>query len=133
MLTEEQQRRCVHHSTQVLEQAIRDSIDTLKADPRAFQGTKSADDILATIKRFCLRTLDTAQRQQQLVKTSETGCLVRQDIFNRSDSSICQCANSGVLHRNDPTANETRNNRRFAEPSKLSELFDAVLQDSYSV
>ena len=41
--------------------------------PRPFRWTKSADDILATIKRFCLRTLDTAQRQHKLIKTSESG------------------------------------------------------------
>ena len=36
-------------------------MDTVNADPRSFRWTKSADDILDTIKRFCLRTLDTPQ------------------------------------------------------------------------
>ena len=73
MLTDKQLRRGVHRSTQELEQAIRDYIDTVNANPRPFRWTRSADDILATIKRFCLRTLDTAQRQHELGKTSESG------------------------------------------------------------
>ena len=73
MFTEKQLRRGVHRSTQELEQAIRDYIDTVNANPRPFRWTKSAADILATIKRFCLRTLDTAQRQHKLIKTSESG------------------------------------------------------------
>ena len=43
------------------------------ADPRPFRWTKSAADILATIKRFCLRTLETAERQRKIIKTSESG------------------------------------------------------------
>jgi transposase len=34
-------------------------IDAANADPKPFQWTKSADDILASIERFCLRTLAT--------------------------------------------------------------------------
>ncbi len=73
LLTEKQLRRGVHRSTRELEQAIRNYIDTVNADPRPFQWTKSADDILATIKRFCLRTLETAERQMKITKTSESG------------------------------------------------------------
>ena len=73
LLTEKQIRRGVHRSTQELEQAIRNYIDTVNADPRPFRWTKSADDILATIKRFCLPTLDTAERQREIIKTSESG------------------------------------------------------------
>ena len=73
LLTEKQLRRGVHRSTQELEHAIRRYIDTVNANPRPFRWTKSADDILATIKRFCLRTLDTAQRQKEIIKTSEAG------------------------------------------------------------
>lgn len=73
LLTEKQLRRGVHRSTQELEQAIRNYIDTVNADPRPFRWTKSADDILATIKRFCLRTLETAERQTKIIKTSESG------------------------------------------------------------
>ena len=73
LLTEKQLRCGVHRSTQELEHAIRRYIDTVNANPRPFRWTKSADDILATIKRFCLRTLDTAQRQKEIIKTSEAG------------------------------------------------------------
>ncbi len=73
LLTEKQLRRGVHRSPQELEQAIRNYIDTVNADPRPFRWTKSADDILATIKRFCLRTLETAERQMKIIKTSESG------------------------------------------------------------
>jgi len=38
-----------------LEQAIRDYLDTYNADPKPFAWSKSADDILASIERFCLR------------------------------------------------------------------------------
>ena len=73
LLTEKQIRRGVHRSTQELEQAIRNYIDTVNADPRPFRWTKSADDILAAIKRFCLRTLETAANQTEIIKTSESG------------------------------------------------------------
>ncbi|MBI1889322.1 MAG: IS630 family transposase, partial [Burkholderiales bacterium] len=38
-----------------LEQAIRTYLDTYNADPKPFVWSKSADDILASIERFCLR------------------------------------------------------------------------------
>ena len=70
-LTERQIRRGVHHSTRALEAAIQDYIDTVNTDPRPLRWTKSADDILAAINRFCLRTIDTAHNQIKL--TSESG------------------------------------------------------------
>ena len=73
LLTEKQLRRGVHRSTKELEAAIHRYIDTVNANPRPFRWTKSADDILATIKRFCLRTLQTAETQRQILKTSESG------------------------------------------------------------
>lgn len=72
-LTEHQIRRGVHRSTRQLEQAIRDYIKTVNADPRPFRWTKSAADILASIKRFCLTTLKIAETQAQIIKTSESG------------------------------------------------------------
>jgi len=54
-LTEKQIRRGTHRSTRQLEQAIRSYLDTYNADPRPFVWSKSADDILASIERFCLR------------------------------------------------------------------------------
>ncbi len=54
-LTEKQIRRGSHRSTRQLEQAIRSYLDTYNADPKPFVWSKSADDILASIERFCLR------------------------------------------------------------------------------
>jgi transposase len=72
-LTEHQIRRGVHRSTHQLENAIRGYINTVNDNPRPFRWTKSADDILAAIKRFCLTTIEIADRQARLIKTSESG------------------------------------------------------------
>lgn len=57
-LTEKQIRRGVHRSTRQLEEAIHRYIDATNADPQPFIWTKSADQILDTIARFCKRTSD---------------------------------------------------------------------------
>lgn len=54
-LTEKQIRRGTHRSTRQLEQAIRAYLDNYNADPKPFVWSKSAEDILASIERFCLR------------------------------------------------------------------------------
>jgi hypothetical protein len=72
-LTEKQIRRGVHRSTTELEAAITSYIEAVNTNPKPFVWTKSADDILATIKRFCLRTLKTAEIQTKISKTSESG------------------------------------------------------------
>ncbi|HTY67962.1 MAG TPA: IS630 family transposase [Alphaproteobacteria bacterium] len=72
-LTDKQIRRGIHRSTAELEAAITAYIATVNANPRPFVWTKSADDILASIKRFCLATLKTADIQTQIGKTSESG------------------------------------------------------------
>ncbi len=72
-LTEKQIRRGVHRSTAELEAAIIAYIETVNTDPHPFQWTKSADDILATIKRFCISALDIAENQRLLMTTSESG------------------------------------------------------------
>jgi hypothetical protein len=41
------------------DRAITTYIDATNADPKPFRWTKSANDILASIQRFCLRTLAT--------------------------------------------------------------------------
>jgi transposase len=69
LLTERQIRRGAHRSTTELEAAIQAYIDTHNADPKPFRWTKSADDILASIQRFCTRTLET----HGLQRTSESG------------------------------------------------------------
>jgi transposase len=54
-LTEKYIRRGTHRSTRQLEQAIRQYLDIHNANPKPFAWAKSADDILASIERFCLR------------------------------------------------------------------------------
>ncbi len=58
MLTERALRRGVHRSVAELERDIRAFIDATNAEPKPFRWAKSADDILASARRFCPRTLD---------------------------------------------------------------------------
>jgi transposase len=57
LLTEQQIKRGAHRSAKELENAIAAYIDSHNADPKPFRWTKSADDILASIARFCRRTV----------------------------------------------------------------------------
>jgi len=66
LITDKQIRRGVHRSTQQLEADIRAFIDAHNASPKPFQWTKSANDILAAIQRFC-------QRSQQTRRITESG------------------------------------------------------------
>jgi transposase len=72
-ITERQIRRGVHCSTAELETAIRAYLDAVNADPKPFRWTKSADDILAAVKRFCLKTLEIASTQAKIARNSESG------------------------------------------------------------
>ena len=54
-LTEKQIRRGTHRSTRQLEDAIRRYLEIYNAEPQPFIWAKSADDIMASIERFCLR------------------------------------------------------------------------------
>jgi DDE superfamily endonuclease len=72
-LTEKQIRRGVHRSTAELETAIRAYLDAVNADPKPFRWTKSADDILAAVKSFCLKALETASAQAEIARNSESG------------------------------------------------------------
>ena len=66
LITEKQIRRGVHRSTQQLETDIRAFIDAHNTQPKPFRWTKSADDILAAIQRFCMRT-------HEISRTSKSG------------------------------------------------------------
>lgn len=57
-LTEKQIRRGTHRSTRQLEQAIYRYIEHNNQEPKPFIWTKTADEILASIARFCQRTSD---------------------------------------------------------------------------
>ena len=69
LLTDQALRRGVHRSTAALEAAIHAHLGAHNAAPKPFRWTKSADDILANIQRFCMRTLET----HGLQRTSESG------------------------------------------------------------
>ena len=54
-LTEKQLRRGVHRSTHELELAIRRYVDVTNAHPKPFVWSKTADQILESVRRFCHR------------------------------------------------------------------------------
>jgi transposase len=56
-LTEEALRRSSHHSTRELQDAIDQHISATNASPKPFVWTKTADQIIASVARFCARTL----------------------------------------------------------------------------
>jgi transposase len=58
LLTEKQLRRGVHRSTLALQAAIRAYIAHTNEQPKPFVWTKPADEILASVARFCHRTSD---------------------------------------------------------------------------
>ncbi len=70
-LTQNLLRRGVHCSTQDLECAIDNYINNVNDDPKPFRWTKTADNILASIQRFCLRTSETGKTQKLIRGTSE--------------------------------------------------------------
>lgn len=57
LLTARQIKRGIHRSVPALEAAITEFINHHNGAPKPFAWTKSADDILATIERFCTRTM----------------------------------------------------------------------------
>jgi transposase len=58
LLEQKQLKRGAHCNTRQLESAIYEFIDVSNDNPKPFIWTKSADDILANLKRFCIRTLE---------------------------------------------------------------------------
>ena len=63
LLTERQIRRGIHRSVGALQAAIAGFIAQHNANPKPFRWTKSADDILASIERFCVHNAPLAQTQ----------------------------------------------------------------------
>ena len=55
-LTEKQIRRGVHRSVRELETAIKQYLAVTNKSPKPFVWTKSADEILASVARYCART-----------------------------------------------------------------------------
>ena len=75
-ITETQIRRDVHRSTEELETPIRSSVEAVNNDPKPFRWAKSADNILANIKRFCLKPLEIAAAQTEIARNSEFRTLI---------------------------------------------------------
>ena len=72
-LETKQLRRGVHDSVRSLESAIREFIDASNTAGQPYVWTKPADDILASIARFALRTVTVHDRQQVMSRTTGTG------------------------------------------------------------
>lgn len=73
LLTDKQIKRGAHQSVVQLERAIREFIERGNQDPRPFTWTKSADDILKTIRRFCERTASAHGLAPTCMETSGAG------------------------------------------------------------
>ena len=58
LLSERKIKRASHRSTRELERDIRSFLDQTNDHPKPFIWTKSADQILASLRRFCQYTLD---------------------------------------------------------------------------
>jgi hypothetical protein len=59
-LTEQALRRGSHRSTKELEEAIAQYLEASNEAAKPFIWTKSADQILASVARFCARTIERA-------------------------------------------------------------------------
>jgi hypothetical protein len=62
-VTEEALRRGSHVSTRELRDANEAYVDATNDEPRPLVWTKSADEILASVARFCARTLARVEMQ----------------------------------------------------------------------
>jgi hypothetical protein len=58
LLTEKKIKRGAHKSDKALIKDIESFIEAHNTNPQPLRWTKSAEDILASIERFCRRTLD---------------------------------------------------------------------------
>ena len=72
-LTNKQIRRGVHRSHASSRTPSTATSTRSTQDPKPFRWTSSADDILASIQRFCTRTLDAAHEQTIMGTTSVSG------------------------------------------------------------
>jgi transposase len=69
-LTEKQIRRGAHRSVNQLEAAIKEYLPITNETPKPFVWTKTADEILASVARFCARTSETGHQQAEAVSSS---------------------------------------------------------------
>ncbi len=66
LLSQRQSKRGTHRSTVALEKAIREFVDVSNENPKPFVWTKSADEILDSINRFCNRILEDQTNQNSV-------------------------------------------------------------------
>ncbi|WP_431014898.1 IS630 family transposase [Bradyrhizobium pachyrhizi] len=71
LLTDKKIRRGVYRSVAALRADIASFIERHKADPKPFRWTKSADDILASIERFC--RYNAPAKHHPMLRTSGSG------------------------------------------------------------
>jgi transposase len=71
LLTDKKIRRGIYRSVNALRADITSFISHHNADPKPFRWTKSADDILASIERFCV--YNAAPKQNKIQRTSGSG------------------------------------------------------------
>lgn len=71
VLTEKQLKRGSHHSVEELKQAISAFVDATNASPKPFVWTKSADEILDNLVRYCADVLD-KHAPEKRARTSRT-------------------------------------------------------------
>jgi len=62
LLTDKQLRRSAHRSSGELEHAIQEYIRHSNRHPKPFVWHKTADQILASVARFCVRTSDSGHQ-----------------------------------------------------------------------
>ena len=80
-LTRKRLRRGVHTSVRQLKADIRAFIDRHNQNPKPFKWTKSADEILASVRRFCQKTQKTLCAEKVFLPLHSITSLAR----NRSD------------------------------------------------
>src|ERR1700756_2917203 len=71
LLTDKKIRRGIYRSVAVLKADIASFIDRHNADPKPFRWTKSADDILASLERFC--RYNAPAKYETILRTSGSG------------------------------------------------------------
>ena len=74
LLTEKQLSRGVHRCTRELEETIARYVESTKARAKPFVWTKSADDILASLSRFCMRTYNSGHQPPSVEVSQSPMC-----------------------------------------------------------
>jgi hypothetical protein len=87
LLTDNKIRRGIYRSVAALRADITSFIDRHNADPKPFRWTKSADDILASIERFC--RYNAPAKHDAMLRTSGSGQQPRTGLTGASDGRRC--------------------------------------------